>query len=51
VTGYEEQLLLPNIKGRRRSSPRELGLAHHAEQLGIQDIRRDQHASYTEYTA
>ena len=27
------------------------GSAHHAEQLGIQDIRGDQHVSYTEYTA
>lgn len=37
-------------KGSRRSSPRELGLAHHAEQMGIQDIRRDQWVSYTEHS-
>lgn len=37
-------------KGSRRSSPREFGLAHHAEQMRIQDIRRDQRVSYTEHT-
>lgn len=37
-------------KGSRRSSPWELGLAHHAQQLGIQDIRRNQRVSYTECT-
>lgn len=37
-------------KGSRRSSPRELGLAHHAEQMGIWDMRRGQRVSYTEHT-
>lgn len=37
-------------KGSGRSSPRELGLAHHAEQMGIQDIRRDEWMSYTGHT-